>query len=124
MKSCPLARLAAAPERAFVYLTLARDSGETGSEVFLTEPKRCEIARSRVTVGCSPAGKGFSIRLTADKPAFYVSLFAAGIQGEFSDNCFTLVPGAPMTVTFQPRSPVTLEGFRKTLSVTHLRNTY
>ena len=124
VKAWPLSKLAPAPEKAFVYLTLVLDSGETGSEVFLTEHKRCDIARSRVTMDCSSAGKGFSVRLRADKPAFYVSLFASGISGEFSDNWFTLVPGAPMTVEFQPRGPVTLESFRKALSVTHLRDTY
>lgn len=55
-----------------------------------------------------------------------LSAFAAfGISGEFSDNHFTLLPGEPRTLTFTPRdSKTTIDDFRKSLTVKHIRETY
>ncbi|HVO38284.1 MAG TPA: glycoside hydrolase family 2 protein [Spirochaetia bacterium] len=119
----PLAELVPAPQKAFIHLALDGDSGP-GGEIFLTEPKRCRLARANVTLECSQTGSGFAITLSTDKPAFFVSLFAGAIPGEFSDNCFTLLPGSPLTVSFQPRKAVSLETLRRSLSVKHLRDSY
>ncbi len=77
---------------------------------------------------------GFSVRLAADAPAFAVALDAGDAAGEFSDNSFTLLPRTPRTVTFRPRQKppnateysgrVSLEKFRRGLTVRHLRETY
>jgi len=120
----PVQELAPAPEKAFVHLALGDDVGAPGSEVFLTEPKRCRLASARVSLECRETGSGFAVALSTDKPAFSVSLFASGIPGELSDNCFTLLPGAPLTVAFRPRKTVSLERLRRSLSVKHLRDTY
>jgi beta-mannosidase len=124
LKGWRLSELAGSPGKAFVLLGLNDDRTETADEVFLTEPKRCELADSRVTVDCRDTDKGYSVTVSADKPAFFVSLFTPGLYGEFSDNCFTLLPASPRVVTFRPRGPTTLQDFRRALCVKHLRQTY
>ena len=124
VKSWRLSELVDSPEKAFVSLRFADASEEVCSEVFLTEPKRCDLADAKVTLDCRPADNGYSITVSADKPAFFVSFFAAGIRGEFSDNCFTLLPDSPRTISFQPREPSALPDFTRALSVMHLRQTY
>ena len=124
LKTWLKADLGAAPEEAFVSMTLVQGSTREGSEQFLTEPKRCRLLRPKLIVECSKSSEGFLISLASDTPAFYVALTASGIPGEFSDNCFTLLPSAPRTISFAPRGPVTLERFRRAISVKHLRDSY
>ncbi len=125
VKSHRLADLGAAPEKAFMHVSLVQGSIEVESELFLTEPKRCDLARAKVTMDCfGTTEDGFSVRLAADRPAFHVALTARGIPGEFSDNCFVLLPSAPRVIEFTPRKAVTLEKLRRALSVMHLRDTY
>ena len=119
-----LSELITSSERQFVHLRLADAPEETGSEVFLTEPKRCSLSDANVTLDCRQTDNGYSITVSAERPAFFVSLFAAGIRGEFSDNCFTLLPASPRVISFQPRGPAAWQDFTRALSVKHLRQTY
>jgi len=126
-----LASLTPVPERSFLLLTLEAEGEVVTSELFFTEYKRCEIAKAtvRAEVAAHAGGRGISVSLTTDAPAFFVSLDAEGIAGEFEDNCFTLVPGAPRVVGFAPRGfgsrgRPSLAEFRRALSVRHLRDTY
>ncbi len=41
--------------------------------------------------------------LETDKPAFYVWVEAVGVEGEFSDNCISLLPSRPVELEFIPR---------------------
>jgi beta-mannosidase len=43
---------------------------------------------------------GNAIRLSVDKPAFFVWANVLGVRGEFDDNSFTLLPGRPKTLIF------------------------
>jgi beta-mannosidase len=45
--------------------------------------------------------KGNALELTAQKPAYYVSV-EADVPGHFSDNAFDLLPGEPKTIYFAP----------------------
>ena len=64
-------------------------------------------------------GGGFT--LSADKPAFYVWANVRGVRGEFSDNCLTLLPGRPRTITFaRKRGGDESAKVEDRLSVTHL----
>lgn len=129
-----LASLTAAPEQSFLLLTLEMEGETVMSELFFTEHKRCDLAPANVRAEVAAAGRasgarGFSVSLTTDAPAFFVSLDAEGIPGEFDDNCFTLVPGTPRVVGFIPgvhesMARPTLAQFRRALSVRHLRDTY
>ena len=61
-----------------------------------------------------------TVRLSADKPAFFVWANAKGIRGEFSDNCLTLLPGRPVTLRFAEKGAFDAEAFSRGLSVTSL----
>jgi len=124
IKSWGVSELIDAPDKGFVVLSLGERSGETTSEVFLTEPKRCTISTATVSIDCQEKESGFVVTVGTDKPAFFVSLYAAEIPGEFSDNCFTLLPGEPRVVEFHPRGRTTLKKLASSLSVKHLRDTF
>ena len=67
----------------------------------------------------------FLVTLAGDKPAFFVWANVWRTRGEFDDNSLTLYPGEQRTIAFTPKSPgLTLDAFRKSFSVTHLRETY
>ena len=106
------------------------EGGAVTSELFFAEYKRCEIAKATVRAEASSSSRGgFVLSLTTDAPAFFVSLDAEGIAGEFEDNCFTLVPGTPRLIGFipgarGPKTRPTLAELRRALSVRHLRDTY
>jgi hypothetical protein len=58
---------------------------------------------------------GFLVQLSCAKPAFFVSIQAEGIRGEFDDNCITLLPSEPRVLRFVPKEPVTLAAFQSAL---------
>ena len=94
------------------------------NEHFFCAWKKCDLPETEIKCKVKALKNGFEIELLTGKPAFYVSLFAEGISGEFSDNCFTLLPGRPAKVFFEPRMKTTSEAFKKALSVKHLRESY
>jgi beta-mannosidase len=125
-------RTAASPHSCFLHLALETRAGAAANEVFFAEHKRCGLARASVRAevraaaakGAPPGSPRLRVTLTTDRPAFFVALDAAGIPGEFDDNCLTLLPGEPRTIGFSPRGRVTAAELRKSLSVRHLRETY
>ena len=104
----------------FLVLTLRSDYGVFRNEWLFDYYKRYELADANVIA----AFDGLSVTLAADKPAFFVWANEKGVNGEFSDNSFTLLPGEPVTLTFSPKSPLSSEDFRERFSLTHLRRTY
>ena len=124
LKAWSLQGLAPSPEAAFLHLSLVHDGETTVNELFLTEPKRVQLAPAEVKCEVEGTEGGISVLLTTTAPTFYLTLDVGGIAGEFSDNCFTLIPGAPRTVRFTPRGKVTVDKFRRALGVRHLRDTY
>jgi beta-mannosidase len=124
------ADLGSSPDQAFLHLSIGTGGEPADNELFLAEPKRCAVARAKVTCSVTETKNGLAVRLSTDRPAFYVALSAAGIAGEFDDNCFTLLPGSPRVLRFTPSAPggasrpVTASELGGALSVMHLRDTY
>ena len=124
VKEYPLAAFAPSPEAGFLHLTL-ECAGETSvGSLFLTEPKRCPVPRAVVRTGVVEKKDGFAVRLSTDKPAFFVAVGVGDIPGTFDDNCFTLLPGVPRELRFTPSGKATLDEVRRSLSVMHLRDTW
>lgn len=117
-------------ERESRFVTLGLTAKVNGSvetyqnEFFFNTFKKCELAEASVKAAPEKKAEGWFVTLTTDKPAFFVWLNVPGMQGEFSDNSFTLLPGTPITVKYTPKSDVTFETFQKGLTVTHLRKSY
>jgi beta-mannosidase len=125
--------LGAARDECFLLLGLEHGGATVQNELFLTEYKRCALPRAnvqakvaaRAAAARSGAAHGqFAVTLSTDQPAFFVCVDAEGVPGEFDDNCFTLLAGAPRTLSFTPRASTTEVALRKALTVRHLRNTY
>jgi len=118
----PAAKLPAAAHEAFVVATLTTEEGVVQNDLFLTEPKRCALpaARIKTAVNASPSG-GFEVALTADAPAFYVAVDAAGIPGVFDDNAVTLLGGETRILRFTPRGRTGVRALAKALTIHHLQ---
>lgn len=124
IKRFKIADLAPAPESSFLSMALSAGRETFRNEHFFQVYKKCNLAPARIATRVKQDGRNFSVTVSADKPAFYVSLSAAGIRGEFDDNCFTLLPGEPRTLAFAPKQAVSLKAFKAGLQVCHLRGTY
>ncbi|OHE71658.1 MAG: hypothetical protein A2413_02125 [Treponema sp. RIFOXYC1_FULL_61_9] len=105
--------------------------------MFLTEPKRCELADARVQASVEEGNEGLSVKLSCTAPAFCVALDAPGLKGRWEDNLMTLLPGETRTVAFlpapeaaRPTAPQataahpTAAALRAALTVRYLRSTY
>ena len=114
------------PDAALELLYLYSEANSSMGEAVSNFPVRpvyndVELPSAKIAVKVD----GFTVTLTADRPAFWTWLNAKGVPGEFNDNAVTLVPGCPRTFVFTPKCPkTTAEDFAKALSVTHLRELY
>lgn len=117
------------PEGSFMELTLVAESaGKTTTHensFFFDVFKRCAFRHAKVTAAVK-AGEGgtFTIRLSTDRPAFFVTLDTPGIPGIFSDNSLTLLPGSAKELVFTPKAGTSLAALEKSLEVNYLRKTY
>jgi beta-mannosidase len=124
VKQYRVAELIDKPDTGFLQMTLNCDDGAACNTHFFTEYKRCDLAKANVTWQVSPAGTGSAVRLETDRPAFFVSLDAEGMNGVFSDNCFTLLPGMPREIEFTPKTDGEDADLSACLRVYHLRQSY
>ncbi len=127
----PVASFGTPEEREGRFLELALQAEVGGRRIAFRNEwlfdayKMFPLEKTAIRSEITQAGAAFRVRLSADKPAFFVWANAEGLPGEFSDNSFTLYPDEPVTLTFTPKKGgVTLEEFRKAFSVMHLRDTY
>jgi beta-mannosidase len=128
----PLASLPARPEELFLDLHLVQANGEAENQLFLCPPKRCELPDPglRTVVRAGDGGR-VRVELAVERPAFYVHLEAPGLEGRFSDSCFTLLPDRPRAVEFLPLASASAAPaagkaaeLERVLKVRHLRATY
>lgn len=125
IKSCKVSDIPAKPEECFVRLELSWQGGSVSNEVFLAKWKSVELPEAKVSLAASASKDGkLSVRLSTDKLAFYLCLNVDGVEGEFDDNCLTLLPGKGRTLSFTPKRRLGLEEFKRKLSFRHLRMTY
>ncbi len=120
LKSYETAKLTAAPTGSFMLLTWDVDGKTSYNEKFFVPYKRCALPEAKVNFTPRKSGDALEVELSTDLPAFFVSLNATGVKGEFDDNCLTLLPGRPRTLRFTPKGQTTFETFTKSLGVTHL----
>lgn len=124
LRKYALAALTPRPEASFLLLTLDIDGESFRNEHFFVPYKRCELPEGKVDARVKERAGGFAVTVRATAPAFFLSLDAEGMRGEFDDNCVTVLPGEARTVVFTPKQKVSLAAFKRALSVRHLRQTY
>jgi len=114
--SWPVAEFAPEPAKVWMRLTLESGSERVQNEHFFCEPKKLPLQNPEIAASVeADASGGFRVCLSCTSPAFYVSVQAVGIRGEFDDNCITLLPGESRTLRFTPKEPVTLADFQAAL---------
>ena len=117
------------PAKVFLFLTLDGNAGGKRythyNDQFFTEFKRCDLQQPRIRTGLQKRSGGtWSLTLETDRPAFYTFAELRGMQTVFSDNSFTLLPGAPRTITFQVPETVDADALKRSLVIRDLRSSY
>ena len=124
LRTYPLATLTPSPEASFLLLNLDTEGMTFRNEHFFVPYKRCDLPAGKVDTRVAARAGRFAVTLRVTAPAFFLSLDAEGLRGEFDDNCLTVLPGETRTVFFTPKQTVSLAAFKRALSVRHLRQTY
>ncbi|HBC87730.1 MAG TPA: hypothetical protein DCZ94_12295 [Lentisphaeria bacterium] len=124
LRKYDLDKLTSNPNSHFMTLTMEIEGTVFRNEHFFCVWKKYDLPKPEIKIKFKSVKGGMELKLETDNPAFYVGLFAEGVLGEFDDNCFPLMPGEPRIVLFKPRQNISLEAFKKSLKVKHLRQTY
>jgi beta-mannosidase len=125
LKAFKASELPFKPNEGFVKLELETDGGSAFNELFLAPWKAMKLPQAKVSLEARALADGrFEVEASVDKPAFFFSLNADGLKGEFDKNCFALLPGAPTKFVFEPKGKLSLKQFKDSLSFRHLRMTY
>ena len=111
-------------DETFLVVDTKTRKGTIRNDLFFTEHKRCALAKAKVKVSVKESKGALSVALTTSAPAFFVTLDAKGLKGEFDDNAVTLLPGETRVLTFTPKAPVTRAQLAKALTIQQLRDTY
>lgn len=113
----------------FIYVTMNADS-DTGlhydcdNTLFLDVYKHCNIQKSQIELIINEKKDFFEIQLTSNLPSFFVALDTLKIDGRFSTNNITLLPGKTKTIIFKPESKVYLNDLKKDLKIFDLSSIY
>lgn len=141
--SAPVAGLPTSPGEAFLDVELsARRAGRVETRrtaLFLTEPKACAVRDAGIRTNVDADAEGLFVVISAEAPAFYVTLEADGLPGRFSDAGFHLAAGETRRLRFLPGAeatgdeapgavapdqPVTADRLSASLRVMDLRSSY
>ncbi|MCE2570979.1 beta-mannosidase [Motilimonas eburnea] len=109
----------------FWHIELTSEDGQTYVENDYNPQawKSCELAAAKLDYEMIQAEDGFSITLSSDAPAFYVTLSCDDL-GRFSDNSFTLLPNQPRVIRYQPSQPISIDELNKKIKLQHLKSSY
>jgi beta-mannosidase len=124
IKRLVVRQIAPEPDKVFLAITLTSDHQAVRNDYFFRPYKQCNLAPAKLRTSVKADGAKFRVTVSATAPAFYVSLNADGIRGEFDDNAFTLLPGHSRTLVFTPKQNTLLKVFKAGLNTCHLRQTY
>ncbi len=95
------------------------------NDYFPRAHKYYDLPDAKVTAKWNGSADGHSLTLEADACAFFVSAHV-DCAGYFSDNCLTLLPGQPVTLSFTARKGASpnLDDLKSSLKISHLAQTY
>jgi len=95
------------------------------NDFFPRAHKYYDLPAAEVATRWSSDGRGHHLTLQSDACAFFATA-ETDCAGYFSDNCLTLLPGQPVTLSFTPRKGAapSLDDLRNSLRISHLARTY
>ena len=88
---------------------------------YFSEPKDLNLPKSEITKAIKETEDGYSITLTADKLVKDLCI-ETDVKGWFSDNCFDLLPGEKVTVSFKTKDKT--DNFGEKLKLVSLTDSY
>lgn len=90
------------PDSAFLHFAWTdTERLHTGENEYLPKrPKEYDFGDPNITCETSGEGADLTVTLTSDRPALYVT-YDHGGSNVYSDNCFTLLPGLPKTISIK-----------------------
>jgi beta-mannosidase len=88
---------------------------------YFCEPKNLKLAKGEIKKVITETADGYSITLSSDKLVKDLCL-SADLSGRFSDNCFDLLPGEKVTVSFKATTKI--ENFGEKLQLFSLVDSY
>ncbi|MEM9157588.1 MAG: glycoside hydrolase family 2 protein [Verrucomicrobiota bacterium] len=113
------------PEGTFLSMALETEEGLCDNTHFFAKYKTCEIEKAEISVSAAEIEGELVARVSTDKPAFFVSVDAEGISGEFDQNGFTLLPGEDRELVFRAKEEgVSADSLKGAIKVRDLRGTY
>ena len=105
-------------DQVFCYVRLSTKDTLRERTHLLSPFSRAKLQNPNIKTEFKQISAGaISIKLTAERPAFYVALSSGSIKGLFSDNMIAVRPSAAKSVIFQSIEAVNLEEFKKELKV-------
>ena len=121
----PLAAFGTDEERRGRFLALSADDCPDNEWQFQFY-RESTLAEAHVKAELADRDGAWTVKLSTDKPAFFVWADVPGIRGIFSDDSVLLLPGRPKTLVFtkRPGEKATFADFKKAFEVMHLRETY
>jgi beta-mannosidase len=110
------------PGKTLLSAEITSDGKVIASNVlYFVSPKDLSLEKPSVKLNTAKSEEGYTIEITTDRLAKDLYL-SSGVDGEFSDNYFDLLPGEKKIVTFRPKQKG--GNFTKTLSYRTLFDTY
>lgn len=88
----------------YVFTWQAEIDGEdvSGGDIYAPKPwKAYDLHPPKIEQAVAEIDGGYEIRLSAEKLGLFVSL-EADVEGRFSNNAFTMLPGQEVRITFTP----------------------
>jgi len=90
--------------------------------LYFVSPKEMSLPDPGLTAEVLPASGGYAITLRTERLARHVWVSVPGVEGQFSDNYFDLLPGEERVITFSPQAETA--GIADKLQVWTLRDAY
>ncbi|MCR5763805.1 MAG: glycoside hydrolase family 2 protein [Treponema sp.] len=128
----PLADLNVNLNEMFLYAQMQYDTYITDDTLFTATWKKCNLEVPGIHYEVEEREEKLHIKLSADKPAFYVSIETVGLKGHLSENMITLLPGMTKDIIFEQNTfgqttenaNVTKDMLLKSIKTTSLRSVY
>ncbi|WP_087025397.1 beta-mannosidase [Thaumasiovibrio subtropicus] len=118
---CDTAQREANLGQGFYHVTLQCDDEHIENTWFDSLFKQLPLVKTEVFATVRETEQGVEVTLTADSPAFFVTL-ESEYTGRFSDNSVTLLPNEPKVLTYH--GPESAEALQASLAVYHLAASY
>jgi beta-mannosidase len=125
--SVPVEELLRGRDPARVLLHCELTSGGvalSANNLFFKPYKELSLPAPRMTTNVTREGVRLFVTLRSDTLARAVYLSAAGLEGDFSDNYFDLLPGAERRVEFRAARTLSPADFRARLRVRTLADAF